>query len=85
MLKKILLTSTILAMSSLPAFAEGLYVEGQLGFSAIADFDTNTYSGSGNGFTATNLKATLDYDNAFTYGVEVGAKEIGRASCRERV
>ena len=65
--------------ASASANAASPYLEAQLGYTFIQDVDTTEMSGSvsGGGLTVTAAgKASLEYDSAFTFGGEVGFKDI---------
>ena len=68
-----------------PAMADGPYLEGQLGYSFIQDVDTNQYSSSGS-YGAYSISGSLNgsiaYDNAFTYGVELGYDRLVNSPIR---
>jgi len=75
-LRTALLGVSILAIST-SAQAASPYIEGQAGITMINDVETDTYSGSSGGITWTNVKAEIDYDNAFTLGAEIGVSDFG--------
>jgi hypothetical protein len=54
-----------------PAMAQ-MYVEGSVGIVSVDDVSTVPYSGSAGGFTFTNLRGTVGYDNSTAYGLEIG-------------
>lgn len=74
-LSKAFALSTIVSTMALSgqAYAE-MYIEGSLGVVSVDDVSTIPYSGSGNGITVSNLRGTLSYDNANTYGFEIGQR-----------
>jgi opacity protein-like surface antigen len=64
------------------ANAADVYVEGQVGTTWMADVDTDKYSGTVDGITATNLMATLEYDAGLTMGAEIGFSKFGVKNMR---
>lgn len=81
-MKKLLIAAVVVAISS-GAFAADLkpYIEGQLGYAKLKDVDTESFSGSVGGGTAT-LSARGDFDNSFAGGVEIGVRNIGDSNFR---
>ena len=49
-----------------------MYIEGQLSMVDVKDVSTPVYSGSGGGFTFSNFKASVKYDDTTSLGVEAG-------------
>jgi len=64
------------------ANAADVYFEGQLGTTWMQDVDTDKYSGTVDGITATNLKGTLEYDSDLTMGAEIGFSKFGFENIR---
>jgi opacity protein-like surface antigen len=59
-----------------------MYIEGTLGRATIQDVDTNTYSGTSDGITFTDLRGTLDYNEPTYWGLEFGAYNLIDAPVR---
>jgi opacity protein-like surface antigen len=76
--KRVLTGATfVVAMSvAISAQAATAYIEGQVGYAGPNNVDTNTYSGTSGGITATNLKGTLDYKSDYMVGAEFGFKDV---------
>jgi len=81
-MKKLLIAAVVIAISS-GTFAADLkpYIEGQLGYAKLKDVDTEAFSGSVGGGTAT-LSARGDFDKSFAGGVELGVGNIGDTNFR---
>ena len=81
-MKKLLIT-VVCATISTGALAADLkpYIEAQLGYAKLKDVDTESFSGSVGGGTAT-LSARGDFDNSFTGGAELGVGNIGASNFR---
>lgn len=77
-MKKLLTASLITGLFTLSysAHAASPYIEGQLGMANADSVDTNTYNGTASGITAVGLRASLEYDNSATFGVEFGFKDV---------
>jgi opacity protein-like surface antigen len=74
----ILTTSVIVALSATAITAQAAtpYVEGQIGYANASKVNTNTYSGTVDGITATNLMGKLNYDSSASFGAEIGIKDL---------
>ncbi|WP_460019419.1 outer membrane protein [Magnetospira thiophila] len=81
-MKRFVIAAAVLTATAAQALAADGYVEGQLGYAMLQDVDSKTYSGTSNGITATNLKLTLDYDNALAFGAEAGILDFGLKNVR---
>lgn len=83
MMKKLLVVLALGAISSVSicAAAGKTYVEGHVGYAKLKDVDTESFSGSVGGGTAT-LSARGDFDNSFAGGVEIGVGNIGDSNFR---
>ena len=57
------------------------YIEAQLGYAKLKDVETESFSGSVGGGTAT-LSAKGDFDNSFAGGAELGVGNIGASNFR---
>lgn len=80
-MKNILLATAIIsALGSSQAFADDTtlkgYIEAQLGYSNLSKVNTNTYSGTVDGVTATNLMGKLNYDSSASFGAEYGLNDV---------
>lgn len=74
-LSKAFALSTIVSTMALSGQANAeIYIEGSLGVVSVDDVSTIPYSGSGGGITITNLRGKVTYDNATTYGLEIGQR-----------
>ena len=73
-----LTAAVIFAVStaSINAQAATPYIEGQIGYANASNVDTNTYSGTAGGITATNLRGSLNYDSSASFGAEIGMKDV---------
>jgi opacity protein-like surface antigen len=80
---KKLLIATVVAAISTGALAADLkpYIEGQLGWSNLKDVQSNTYSTSFDGGTASGSFKT-EYDSSVSGGIELGIKNIGIENLR---
>lgn len=79
----IIITSAIFTFAvSHQTLAASPYVEGQFGLTAVSDVDTGTYSGTASGVTFTSVKGSIDYENAVTFGAEVGMRDFGVSNVR---
>jgi opacity protein-like surface antigen len=78
--KTLIATAVISALASSQAFADDTtlkgYIEAQLGYSNLSKVNTNTYSGTADGVTATNLMGKLNYDSSATFGAEYGLNDV---------
>ncbi|CAN1511709.1 COG3637 Opacity protein and related surface antigens [Methylophilaceae bacterium] len=81
-MKKILIAAVFAAISS-GALAADLkpYIEAQLGYTKAKDVDTESFTGSVGGGTAT-LSAKGEFDNSFAGGIELGVGNIGASNFR---
>jgi opacity protein-like surface antigen len=81
-MKKLLIT-VVFATVSTGALAADLkpYIEAQLGYAKLKDVETESFSGSVGGGTAT-LSAKGDFDNSFAGGAELGVGNIGASNFR---
>ena len=81
-MKKLLIAAVVAAFST-GALAADLkpYIEGHLGYAKLKDVDTEAFSGSVGGGTAT-LSAKGEFDNSFAGGVELGVGNIGASNFR---
>ena len=73
----ILRTTAFLAATTLSISSQAAtpYVEGQIGYANASKVNTNTYSGTVDGITATNLMGKLNYDSSASFGAEIGMKD----------
>jgi opacity protein-like surface antigen len=81
-MKKLLIT-VVCATISTGALAADLkpYIEAQLGYAKLKDVETESFSGSVGGGTAT-ISAKGDFDNSFAGGAELGVGNIGASNFR---
>ena len=81
-MKKLLIT-VVFATVSTGALAADLkpYIEAQLGYAKLKDVETESFSGSVGGGTAT-ISAKGDFDNSFAGGAELGVGNIGASNFR---
>ena len=59
------------------ANAADIYVEGQVGTTRVANVDTDKYSGTEGGVTATHVTGTMEYDSNLTMGAQIGFSNFG--------
>lgn len=76
--KHLIATAVISALASSSAFAADLkgYIEAQVGYTDLSKVNTNTYSGTADGITATNLMGKLNYDSSASFGAEYGLNDV---------
>lgn len=81
-MKKLLIAAAVAVISS-GAFAADMkpYIEAQLGYAKAKDIDTESFTGSVGGGTAT-LSARGEFDNSFAGGIEFGISNIGESNFR---
>jgi len=81
-MKKLLIT-VVFATVSTGALAADLkpYIEAQLGYAKLKDVETESFSGSVGGGTAT-ISAKGDIDNSLAGGAELGVGNIGASNFR---
>ena len=65
-------TSLMLTAFAASNASAEMYIEGQLSMVDVKDVSTPVYSGSGGGFTFSNFKASVKYDDTTSLGVEAG-------------
>jgi len=81
-MKKLLIAAAVATISS-GAFGADLkpYIEAQLGYAKAKDVDTENFTGTVGGGTAT-LSAKGEFDNSFAGGIELGVGNIGASNFR---
>jgi hypothetical protein len=75
-LKKLILFLCLLFLSFFSHAENRFYIQGQINTVMPGDVDSKTYSGTVDGVAISNLKASFDFENSTTGGIEIGFKNI---------
>ena len=66
----------LLSLSFFSQAENRFYIQGQINTVMPGDVDSKTFSGEVNGVAISNLKASFDFENSTTGGIEIGFKNI---------
>ena len=66
----------LLSLSFFSQAENRFYIQGQINTVMPGDVDSKTFSGTVEGVGISNLKASFDFDNSTTGGIEIGFKNI---------
>ena len=75
-MKKIIILLCLLSLSFFSQAENRFYIQGQINTVMPGDADSKTFSGTVDGVAISNLKASFDFDNSTTGGIEIGFKNI---------
>ena len=75
-MKKLILILCLQFISFFSQAENRFYIQGQINTVMPGDVDSETYSGSVDGIAISNLKASFDFENSTTGGIEIGFKNI---------
>jgi len=75
-LKKLIVFLYLLSLSFFSQAENRFYIQGQTNTVMPGDVDSKTFSGTLDDVAISNLKASFDFDNSTTVGIEIGFKNI---------
>ena len=75
-MKKLIVFLYLLSLSFFSQAENRFYIQGQTNTVMPGDVDSKTFSGTLDDVAISNLKASFDFDNSTTVGIEIGFKNI---------
>ena len=75
-MKKLIILLFLLSLSFFSQAENRFYIQGQINTVMPGDVDSKTFSGTVDGVAISNLRASFDFDNSTTGGIEIGFKNI---------